>query len=227
MWEKSAWQLLELGGPVMWALLAASVLALALILDRGLAFLFSYQRFQRLIEQLRPLIQANDLGGVEDLCSRRRPLNQMVLAYLSCRDLPSRIRRDILQREGTIQLGSLETRLRWLAMIGKLSPMVGLLGTVTGMVTAFHQVQQMGGQVQPADLAAGIWQALLTTVFGLVIAIPCLAVHHLFESRLERLAGQFAMLVSYLDQWFAERDQKLRFGNKKRRRGREQPTEIS
>jgi biopolymer transport protein ExbB len=83
----------------------------------------------------------------------------------------------------------LEARLASLAVISQVSPLIGLLGTVMGMVRAFLAVQQSGGEVDPSSLAGGIWEALLTTVFGLCVAIPAyLAWHgleHLVQARLE------------------------------------------
>jgi len=76
-----------------------------------------------------------------------------------------------------------------------------LLGTVTGLVEAFHEIELRGGQVQPADLASGIWEALLTTVFGLVIAIPCVAAYGWLDRRVTSIALQMEWIVTYLDEW--------------------------
>jgi biopolymer transport protein ExbB len=125
-------------------------------------------------------------------------------AHLRLADSPSELRQEIVQREASEQLVRLEKRLNWLAIIGQLSPMLGLLGTVTGLVTAFWQIEVRAGQVQPADLAAGIWEALLTTVFGLVIALPTIAVHHFFDRRVGLAECQMQWLVAYLDEWMAD-----------------------
>jgi biopolymer transport protein ExbB len=69
------------------------------------------------------------------------------------------------------------------------------------LVTAFHQIEIRTGQVQPSDLAAGIWEALITTVFGLVIAIPCLAGYHLLDSQVGKVGLQLQWLTVYLDEW--------------------------
>ena len=80
---------------------------------------------------------------------------------------------------------------------------MGLLGTVAGLVGAFHQIELKGGQVQPGDLASGIWSALLTTVCGLPIALPCLAAYHLLQSVAGRAALQMQWVTSQLDEWLA------------------------
>ena len=94
--------------------------------------------------------------------------------------------------------------MRLLATITHLAPFLGLLGTVTGLVSAFHQIELLGGQVQPSDLAGGIWQALITTVFGLVIAIPCMAAYHGFENEADRISRRMQFLVSELNEFFGK-----------------------
>ena len=72
---------------------------------------------------------------------------------------------------------------------------------VEGFTEPFQQIELAGGQVQPSDLAAGIWKALLTTVFGLIVALPTLAIFHLFDSRVGSLALQMQWLVAHLNEW--------------------------
>jgi biopolymer transport protein ExbB len=185
----------------MWPLLASSIIGLALMLDRLVSFAWQHERFSRFIHRLEPVMRAERWEEAARLCSGHGPFSYLAKVYLEQRSAPREVRESVVQREGQIAIHRLERRLRWLAITGSLSPMLGLLGTVTGLVSAFHQIEILGGQIQPSDLAAGIWEALLTTVFGLVIAIPCMGVFHALESRLDRLAMQMSLLTSYLDQW--------------------------
>ena len=75
--------------------------------------------------------------------------------------------------------------MKTLEVIANISPLMGLLGTVIGMVQAFNKVAEYSGQVDPSVLAGGIWEALLTTAFGLAIAIPALTAHHLFVNKID------------------------------------------
>jgi biopolymer transport protein ExbB len=77
-----------------------------------------------------------------------------------------------------------------LELIGRVAPLVGLLGTVLGMVNAFRTVAASQGAVDPALLADGIWEALITTVAGMCVAIPALVFHHFFEDRVKKTAFQ-------------------------------------
>ena len=81
----------------------------------------------------------------------------------------------------------LEKRLSVLANISGIGPMLGFLGTVTGMIAAFQTIQQLGGNVSPADLASGIWEAMITTAFGLIVGIPALGFYNHFVDRVNRI----------------------------------------
>lgn len=98
--------------------------------------------------------------------------------------------REELTRLATAQLEQLRGWLRALEIIAALSPLLGLLGTVLGMIRAFRALEHAGAQVDPAILSGGIWQALLTTAAGLGIAIPVVLVHSWLERRVERCGHQ-------------------------------------
>jgi biopolymer transport protein ExbB len=185
----------------MWPLLGLSILAVAVLVDRLIAFSLSRSDLRGLLARIGPSAKSGRWDDVRQQLHPRSPLDQIVSIYLDHFNSPREIRDDIVRREGVLLLDQLGKRVHWLTAIGQLSPMLGLLGTVTGLVAAFHQVELRGGQVQPADLASGIWEALLTTVFGLVVAIPALAGRHIFQQRLDARAQDFALLVTYLDEW--------------------------
>jgi biopolymer transport protein ExbB len=90
------------------------------------------------------------------------------------------------------QAARLFRRIEYLSVIGNIAPMVGLLGTVTGMLLAFKQVADTEGSAGAAQLAGGIYQALVTTVTGLIIAIPALGAFALFRSRVDQLVAEAA-----------------------------------
>lgn len=77
--------------------------------------------------------------------------------------------------------------MRGLELVGNISPLLGLLGTVMGMVTAFARLGEAGNRVDPAMLASGIWEALITTVAGLVVAIPAVAAYYVIDGFIERV----------------------------------------
>jgi biopolymer transport protein ExbB len=197
----SPWELMERGGPVMWALLGAWILAVALIVERSVVFLWSFQTLRGTIRALRPLILDGAFARAEQWCDRRGPLAFLALIYLQNRKQSKDIRDDILKREGSLELGHFENRLRWLAVLAQISTLLGLLGTFHVMVDKFYQAQASGHAMNPEDFSAAIWEAFLTTMFGLVIAIPCSASYQLFEGRLDKISRDMGAIVSYLDEW--------------------------
>ncbi len=205
LWDNTLTELFTKGGPVMWPLLACSVVGLAIIAER--LWQFGRLRFNglRFREELLARLRRDDLAGATALCRRsHHPVPRVAGVYLENLNQPDALRQDILRREGSIQLERVEKRLRGLSAVAHIAPLLGLLGTVTGMVTAFHRIQKMAGVVQPADLAGGIWEALLTTVFGLVIAIPCLAAYHGFEHKADEIARRMQFILSDLNEFFGK-----------------------
>jgi biopolymer transport protein ExbB len=95
-----------------------------------------------------------------------------------------------ISRVGSAEIRNLESYLRGLEVIANLSPLLGLLGTVLGMIKAFARLESAGTKVDPAILAGGIWEALLTTAFGLSVAIPALAAFYILEGQVENVRAQ-------------------------------------
>jgi biopolymer transport protein ExbB len=92
---------------------------------------------------------------------------------------------DEIARVGGNLLTRLQSYFRWLEVIGNVAPLLGLLGTVIGMIGAFQALEEAGSKVDPSILSGGIWVALLTTAVGLTVAIPAVTALNLFESRLD------------------------------------------
>jgi biopolymer transport protein ExbB len=188
------------GGSLMWVLLGFSVVGVAVILDR-LATYLSYGFGPD--EWLKRVLAEIEAGRVDQALAmarkNRHPVARVVEVYLENLGRPAKVRVDNVKREGALVLERVEKRLRILAAISHLAPLVGLLGTVTGMVVAFAQIESIDGAPKPSDLAGGIWEALLTTVFGLVVAIPCMAAYHAFESHADKIARRMELAVTALD----------------------------
>ena len=185
----------------MWPLLGCSIVAVAIALERSLVFLWRGGFYAGFVNQLKARLDEGDSRAMEWLARRSTPLANVALKYLHTEEQSPAGRQEAVAQEASYQLTLLESRLHWLSMIGGLAPMLGLMGTVMGLVEAFQQIETMGGQVQPGDLAAGIWKALLTTVFGLAVALPALAVYHFLEHRVGAMQIQMQWLTVQLNQW--------------------------
>lgn len=188
------------GGSLMWVLLGFSVVGMAVILDRVVVYLsYGFNPDRWLTGILKEIESGRADKALAMARSNRHPVARVVEVYLENLTRPARVRVDNVKREGALVQERVEKRLRILAAISHLSPLVGLLGTVTGMVMAFAQIETIDGAPKPSDLAGGIWEALLTTVFGLVVAIPCMAAYHAFESHADKIARRMELAVTALD----------------------------
>jgi biopolymer transport protein ExbB len=189
------------GGPVMWPLLLCSILGAAVILERGLFFLRMGMDTQRFEEGVAAKLRRGDLAGALAMSlASPHPVARVAAVYLRNLLRPADLRTELVRREGSLQIERVEKRLRVLAAISHLAPLLGLLGTVIGMVLAFAKIEGLQGAMKPGDLAGGIWQALLTTVFGLAVAIPCMAAYHGFEGLADKIARRMQFVVTALDE---------------------------
>ena len=176
------------GGLLMYPLAACSLIALAVIIEKAVHF----ARARPAKGQAEAVMQAareNRLEQARALCgSSPRPLPRLLAAALEGRDLPSADLENRLSRLGSGELKLLSRRLHWLELVGRIAPMLGLTGTVTGLTRAFRTVAALKQVTDPSLLASGIWEALITTIAGLFIGIPALIAYHLYENRLRALA---------------------------------------
>ena len=191
--------LIELGGPVVVILLGFSIVGLAIMLLKFWQFAITQIDNRRIARKVLRLYHAGHSTQALRLAERsRNPTARLLTLAIRSRRRPdldeSRIREE-LARRGNDMLESLRGYLRPLEVIGTLAPLLGLFGTVLGMVEAFRQLELAGSQVDPAVLSGGIWQALLTTAVGLAVAIPAVLAHNWFDRRLERLAHEMDSVV--------------------------------
>ncbi|MGH1414762.1 MAG: MotA/TolQ/ExbB proton channel family protein [Pelagimonas sp.] len=186
--QRALVDLYDLGGPVVLVMLAVSVLTMAVMLYK--LWQFSAAGVGR-HQALSRAVLAWDRGAPEEaqkaLCASRSYLAPVIgMAFAQDVDRPR------LETEAESRFAKLESGMRFLDSVAQLSPLLGLFGTVLGMISAFQALQDAGSQVDPSILAGGIWVALLTTAVGLVIAMPTSVVLSWLEARLDRdrvLAG--------------------------------------
>lgn len=184
------YKLLEDGGPVMYVLLGLSVLATTIILMKLFQFFRSgLFRMDFIEESLSALHTEGPSEALYVLKKQNNPVAQVMQCALRCGVDPEMSAKDVdaeVSRVGSAQIRNLESWLRGLSSIAHLSPLLGLLGTVIGMISAFMQLEAAGSRVDPSLLSGGIWVALLTTAFGLTVAIPAMAAFHYLEGEVDK-----------------------------------------
>lgn len=178
------------GGWVMYAILGTSVLALAIILERLIFFARIRNDDVSLIKEVEKELALDRCDAAMEICERNQGLICAIVdACLKEWNRGCERMEDVINFEGNRAIEKLEKHLRGLSVIAQSAPLLGLLGTVTGMIKAFMRIEEVGGAVNVSSLAGGIWEALLTTAFGLIVAIPALFAYHFFETRVDRYAG--------------------------------------
>ena len=170
--------LIDKGGPVMLVLLALSIIALTIILLKLYQFIRSRLRNTAFIDQTIMLLHdEGNNAALQSLAGNLHPIARVIdttLKAQSDKSISAEDRDTESSRVGSEEIRNLESYLRGLEVIANLSPLLGLLGTVIGMIKAFARLESAGPKVDPSILAGGIWEALLTTAFGLSVAIPAL-----------------------------------------------------
>ena len=188
------------GGGFMWPLLALSVLSLVVIVERSWYFFRSRYRVGASLEALE---KHRDGASLE---AGGNPLLIVGETFIAAASQGEEHAQNVSEREANRRINRHERGLRLLALIGAISPLIGLLGTVWGMVKAFAEIAVLGESVTPADFADGIWTGLLTTVAGLLVAIPAVAASRLFEGRVDQMGHDLNEVVSFLNEWFFSKE---------------------
>lgn len=195
----------------MWPLLALSILALAVICERVMFYGSLSFPVAKQDEILRAALLDRDMESIDKLL---RPADPVFGSYFGelrkfCRQGGSTGNEESLVIFSQEIASRLEARLPLLGVIVKAAPLMGLLGTVFGMINTFSSLAQTQGGVDLMILAEGIWQALLTTAAGLLIAIPVLLIQHMFISRRKRVLNalhRVSSAVFALGVQFGEQD---------------------
>jgi biopolymer transport protein ExbB len=186
------------GVSIMLLLLALSLTAAYLVFEHLMTIRRSELMPEGLSDQVREFLLAGRLKEADQTC-RQQPsfLAFVLLNGLSESEGGWNAVEKAMEEAAAEQSARLFRKIEYLSVIGNIAPMVGLLGTVTGMIFAFQQVATTQGAAGAADLAEGIYQALVTTVGGLIVAIPSLGAFAIFRNRLDQLVAEAAYLAQH------------------------------
>ena len=177
------------GGPLMYPLLFVSVLMIAIIIERGYHFIRARVN-RRFVDRVINIIEEGDLQQALVVAEKQHgPVAAIIEAALKYRSYTQDVVENKISLTGDQELKRLTKNLHLLELTGKIAPMIGLLGTVIGMVEAFRGLSSVKGLVDPSLLAGGIWEALITTVAGLFVGIPALVFFHLYTNQVRSTAS--------------------------------------
>jgi biopolymer transport protein ExbB len=182
----SLWDLARSGGPLMIPIAVCSVAALGTALERAISLRRAKLGSPGLETGVLSALRAGDEAAALRACdAETTPLSRILRTALAS---PPELRDERASDTATSEVKSLQARLRPLLLVYLIAPLLGLLGTVWGMIGAFASVAHRSGLGRPEVLAAGVYQALVTTAAGLAVAIPVLLVHQGLRARIDRFA---------------------------------------
>jgi len=202
-------ELFKLGGVVMWPLLAFSIAAVAITIERAVFFFQHNLDVDDLSLTISDYIEKKDYSGAVEYLeplSEKRMGARVLLSLVKLKNEKNKFSEHraerTVQTEAVNCINSLENGFNFLTALGSLSPLTGFLGTVTGMIGAFRSIAE-ATEVNAQIVANGIYEALITTVFGLVIAIIAMISHSIFSHIVEKFAskieGECTKLIAALD----------------------------
>jgi len=192
-------QILIEGGLLIVPLIFCSILALAIIIEKFITLKIIETRSRRFIDKTRSIINGDEDNKTEKvlaLCEMTSsPLSRILKAGIEKKDREREEIREALEDAGSSEIPYLEKHLKILGTIVTVAPLIGLLGTVMGMIKAFNVIA-LKGVGEPGALAGGIAEALITTAVGLSIAIPSLIFYNYFMHRTDKIVRQFEKVSS-------------------------------
>ena len=187
----SLFSIVAKGGWLMIILAACSVTALAILIERIITLKRDEINTRAFLLEVKNRLLENDLEAAVHL-SRRTPgpVAAITKAGLERHNRPRLEIKEAIESAGKTAIYQLEKYLGILATIATAAPLIGFLGTVTGMIRAFMRIEALGGNVNASVLAGGIWEALITTATGLTVGIPALIFYNYLQGRVEKFVFQ-------------------------------------
>jgi biopolymer transport protein ExbB len=204
-----AWQLMIKGGPVMWPIFLCSVVALTIFIEKLFYFASIATNVVDLKRKVFECVKENRLKDAVVICEQNNsPVAKVIKAGIIQSGGGRAQIRESIEEVSLFEIPKLEKRLQALGTIAHTSLLLGFLGTVIGMAQVFHAIEVRSASMSPVtagDLAGGIWQALLTTIFGLCVAIPaflaynyCISRTNDFIVKMEKAGAELINRLSHL-----------------------------
>lgn len=195
------WELVKAGGWLMTPIVACSMIALIIIIERGVKLQYDKVAPTRLREQLITRLRENgDISRTQLMnVKEKTPLGDILATGLLYRQYGLDSMTMHMENRASVQIHQLEKNINMLGTIGAISPLLGLLGTVLGIISSFLAITD-GAMQDPTLLAAGVSQALITTAAGMIVAIPALVAYRYYQRRIVDINAQFEMQAGLLIQ---------------------------
>lgn len=199
------WEYMRKGGPVMWPIFIISVVALAFIIERAIALRRAKINVNEFLAKIRQaLVKNRSIRDAIKICELYRgPVASIMKAGLLKYGQPREDVEKTIENAALYEMGRLERGLPVLATASNIAPLLGFLGTVTGMINSFDALAAQGLS-NPGAVAAGISEALITTAAGLIVAIPVQLCYNYYNSKINRFVRDIETSTNMLLETFGE-----------------------
>ncbi len=185
------------GGVIMHLITISLVLMIYVVIEKFLTLRRAKANVKEFIISIRGLVKSGSIPEIIDYCNTHNtPISRIFKQGILKLGFGDEKVREAIEMAGRSEVFGLEKRLNILATIAGVAPLLGFLGTVTGMINAFMTIQALGGIVSPSDLAGGIWEALLTTAYGLIVGIPAYGLYNYFVTKINRLVHEIEIATT-------------------------------
>ena len=191
MAEASMFDVLIKGGPILWVILALAIPVLAIVVERILYFRRIGTDENKLFSRVKGAIEKGHFDEALAICDTvEAPIGGLIRAGIENRALPEADLKEAVHDAAVRELPQIERTIQAVNVIANISPMVGLLGTVSGIINSFNVLGQFGAVSDPSVLAKGISEALLTTAAGIVIAVPSMIAYSWLSGKANAVIGR-------------------------------------
>ena len=209
--QMDIYEIIWSGGILMWPIALTSVVALAIIIDRFFVLRRAGIDAREFMDTMRNVLRQNRIQEAIEICDQTdAPIARILKAGILKHNRSKPDIREAIEDAGHLEIPRLERYMSALSTCASIAPLLGLLGTVAGMIKAFYVIQYREGLVTPGDLAEGISNALVTTAAGLTVAIPTLVSYNYFVTRVENMVIEMEVssseLVELLTRFHGERE---------------------
>ena len=198
--------ILTKGGAIGIVIMILSVATLALVIEFSVNIRRDKICPPELVDELEALLEEEEYQEALELCEAEPNfLTNSLAAGLPRLNEGYPKMKEAMEAQAGIEAVKLQQKVGWMLFLSNVAPMLGLFGTVTGMIMAFNTIVELGAKVTPADLAGGISAALVTTFLGLLVAIPALASYQYFRNKATRISIDFAGILEDMTERFRNR----------------------
>jgi len=192
------------GGLVLWVIMALSVVGIAIIVERVLYFRSIRTDEEKLFQRVKASVEKGHFEEALSICDNNEsPLSALIKVGIEYRAYPESAQKEILKDAAAQEVPRLERNVSTLGTIAHIAPLLGLLGTVTGTMKAFGVLGRFGAVADPSILAMGISEALITTVGGIVVAVPAVIFYNLLVTKVNlillKMENQVTALIMMIN----------------------------